>query len=707
VKLSLSNKLILLFLAMALIPTLVVGVLSYANTYDALSKQIHTQINNTASRQVIEVNKLVDADYEDLNLFADRQQVRSLLQTYSQQPTLQNQRTLSAALTTAQQDNETFRRIHVLDTHGKIVGSSDSRFIGKDYSNTEIYKLGSKQADVSIFFKDIDGRLSQYLTTPLTLPYSSTKIGTVILEAETDSYNLIAQNYADVGKTGETLLTYKAGNQQYYLLPLRFNENAALQPVKATTTGNKTIDYRGHAVVAVSREIPRTDWTLQVKIDEAEVYASVLHMRNITVLIILLTIALTIPIGWFFARIIIRPIRRLTTAAEKIRAGNTSLRVRVESSDEIGTLSAAFNDMTTSLVDSQARLSSSILSLPFGLAVIDSHNRIILSNKLFSKLVGHAIPADPSKTPEVLKRINADFNPAIDILKSIKRAQDKTTSIEKNIEYGPLFFRLFFSPIITDAQRVIGTVMIIEDTTERAALDRSRDEFFSIASHELRTPLSAIRGNSDMALQFYSKQLKDPDLHQMVVDIHEASLRLISIVNDFLDISRLEQEKAIFNVTTFNLTDLVQQILREYDVTGSRKKLALELTPKSKPIMVAADADRTRQVIISLLSNAVRFTKEGGVKIQLTVTKDRVKMTMTDTGSGIPVEAQHLLFRKLQQASASILTRDDTQSTGLGLYTSKLIVEGMGGKIYLEKSEVNVGSTFAVELPRTVNIRLR
>jgi signal transduction histidine kinase len=196
----------------------------------------------------------------------------------------------------------------------------------------------------------------------------------------------------------------------------------------------------------------------------------------------------------------------------------------------------------------------------------------------------------------------------------------------------------------------IGTVVTVDDITEQKALQRSRDEFFSIASHELRTPLTAIRGNTSMIQDYFPKALADPDLKSMIDDIHESSVRLITLVNDFLDTSRLELGKIKFDIKPVNVPEL-------------------------------------------------KFTEAGSVTIAVRQNGTQCEMRVTDTGKGIPLDSQSLLFRKFQQASNNILTRDSTRSSGLGLYISKLIINGMNGAIELESSVENQGSTFLVSLP--------
>jgi signal transduction histidine kinase len=164
----------------------------------------------------------------------------------------------------------------------------------------------------------------------------------------------------------------------------------------------------------------------------------------------------------------------------------------------------------------------------------------------------------------------------------------------------------------------IGVVILIDDITEAKVIARSKDEFFSIASHELRTPLTAIRGNASMMLDYYKDAFKDPDLKQMMLDINDASVRLIGIVNDFLDMSSLEMSKIEFKLEKMDMAGVIKEVLKEYEVAGTNNKISLELVePVSKIAQVVADRNRIKQVLINLVGNGLKFTKDGGIKIEL------------------------------------------------------------------------------------------
>ena len=253
---------------------------------------------------------------------------------------------------------------------------------------------------------------------------------------------------------------------------------------------------------------------------------------------------------------------------------------------------------------------------------------------------------------------------------------------------------------------LIGAAVLLEDRTQAKDAQRSRDEFFSIASHELRTPLTAIRGNTAL-LKAYREKLEPKEVEAMINDIGDASIRLIGIVNDFLDTSSLETGKRIYKKESLNLVDLAQETIREYQTTGSLKMLYLTFVPPVNTMEnVIGDKDRVKQILVNLVGNAVKYTDKGGVIVSIERDNGFIKALITDTGKGIPQEIQPGLFNKFHQGpKGEIYTRDVIHGSGLGLYISKMLVEGMGGKIALEKSASGIGSTFSFELPMDKGIK--
>jgi PAS domain S-box-containing protein len=346
----------------------------------------------------------------------------------------------------------------------------------------------------------------------------------------------------------------------------------------------------------------------------------------------------------------------------------------------------------------KARLLTLVNNIPLGFIMFDHEGKLLLKNPAFEKTLN--ISAYYADIDSINNALGKDFSVKDNYIKCI--STKKQIDI-KELSYNGKYFRLLFAPIISGDSKFscLGVVILIQDITEAKVIDRSKEEFFSIASHELRTPLTAIRGNTALIQQYYGDKINsDKDLAEMINDIHSSSKRLIDIVNDFLNASRLEQGRMKFNKEPVDLVDLAKNVVKEYQATGLLNNLYLKLDPPSEEMpKVFSDLEKTRQVIINFIGNAIKCTEKGGITVVISKDEGFVKLSVSDTGRGIEKNQQGLLFKKFVQTEQSILTRDTTQGTGLGLYISKLMIEGMGGQIQLEKSEVNVGSVFSFSLP--------
>ncbi len=345
----------------------------------------------------------------------------------------------------------------------------------------------------------------------------------------------------------------------------------------------------------------------------------------------------------------------------------------------------------------KARFSASINSLRLGFVMFDKDGWILFSNRSFDRLLGL-----DNKLKDI-KVIDGVLGNELRLKEKFDQCIENAQPLEvRETSFKDKFLRLFFAPIFStdNSFEIIGVVLVIEDITERKIIERSRDEFFSIASHELRTPLTAIRGNTSLIEQYYKDKLADNDLKQMIDDIHLSSTRLIEIVNEFLNMSRLEMGRMVFKKDVINPIEIAKSVVNDYQSMASEKKLYLQFIEPSEPTpQVVGDRDRVREIIVNLIGNAIKYTEHGGITLSVEVQGNFVKIAVNDTGRGVTPENKQLLFRKFQQATSSIYTRDALKGTGLGLYISKLMSEGMNGKVELDKTEVGKGSTFSLSLP--------
>ena len=237
---------------------------------------------------------------------------------------------------------------------------------------------------------------------------------------------------------------------------------------------------------------------------------------------------------------------------------------------------------------------------------------------------------------------------------------------------------------------------IVRDITERQKMDRMKSEFVSTVSHELRTPLTSIRGSLGLIAGGAVGDL--PAKMRQLIDIaYSNSERLIRLINDILDIEKIESGKIVVNMQTHALMPLIEQALAANKGYAEQHGVRFVLAQRLDAAMVNVDADRLMQVMANLLSNAAKFSPpNAAVSIHVSAVDNRVRIAVTDSGPGVPESFQGKIFQKFTQADAS-----DTRQkggTGLGLAISKILVERMHGSIDFE-STPNQGSTFFFELP--------
>jgi signal transduction histidine kinase len=227
-------------------------------------------------------------------------------------------------------------------------------------------------------------------------------------------------------------------------------------------------------------------------------------------------------------------------------------------------------------------------------------------------------------------------------------------------------------------------------------IDKQKDEFISVAAHELRSPLTAIKGYLSMVIEGDGGKIPDT-ARSYLSDASAVNDRLVRLVNNMLNVSRIEEGRLVYQMEDTELVKVVEEVYFSFKFEAKRKKLDFKMdVADGIDDTVRVDPDRVREVIGNLVSNAVKFTEEGSVTIKLyNPKKDTIRCDVIDTGPGITKPEQKKLFQKFFRASS---TEGKTMGTGLGLYITKLLVERFGGKIGLE-SEFGRGSTFWFSLP--------
>ncbi len=255
-------------------------------------------------------------------------------------------------------------------------------------------------------------------------------------------------------------------------------------------------------------------------------------------------------------------------------------------------------------------------------------------------------------------------------------------------------------------ERNIVIELQVEEQTKELALardkalegSRMKSDFLASMSHEIRTPLTAIIGMAELL----SDTKLDNDQKKYVKVFRKAGDTLLSLVNDILDLSKIEAEQLVLEHIPFDLLDVIEESVEIYSIRAAENRVELisNFDPKSD-MQRSGDPARLRQIILNLISNAIKFTKEGHILVMVQGTNsDEVQISVSDTGVGIPEEKQQAIFASFTQADSS--TTREYGGTGLGLTISKRLVEMMNGRIWVE-SEEGVGSTFSFTVKLPVN----
>ena len=393
---------------------------------------------------------------------------------------------------------------------------------------------------------------------------------------------------------------------------------------------------------------------------------------------------------------ILRPIASLTRSVREIQQGNLDLVVNVRSQDEIGQLGEAINRMAASLREfrrsdqahllrTQRSTQLALDSLSDAVAICDPGGKIELANETARQLFGLAPEstvdeAGNEKITEIFQRVSRKERPY--------RPKGYEAAIQVFIKEEEHFFLPQAVPIFDQERQLVGVTLMLTDVTRWRHLDEVKTDLISTVSHELKTPLTSIRLAIHVLLE-EKLGLLSPQQMELLVAAREDSDRLYRVIEDLLDISRIESGQAEITLQPVNVEELVLQATDKMRATFLDRKITLNLDLAPDVPRVLADPTRLQLVFDNLLSNALKYTRMGG---QVTITArpedGMVRFAVEDTGIGIAPEFLPRLFEKFFRVPGQ-----DQISSGLGLTIAKEIVEAHGGTINVA-SEPGQGTKF-------------
>ena len=412
---------------------------------------------------------------------------------------------------------------------------------------------------------------------------------------------------------------------------------------------------------------------------------------------LVLGLILTLALGAIISAMISKPLVEMSIIAKKMTKGDFSKKIYTRSNDEIGDLANVLNYMAEEIKNKmkkisyeEAKLNTVISSMFEGIMLTDEKGQILMMNPSLRKLFLIDSPPEGKRPIEILR--NNDIQDMVDnIIKEHRRLAK-----EENLT-GPAGEKTILvngAPVIKDAV-MEGVILVFHDITELRRLERVRQDFVANVSHELRTPLSNIKGYSETLL---GGAMRDTANSKEFIDIiYRESERLSKIIDDLLDISRMESGKVKMVFLPVEAGPAIKKVVDVLKNSTAGKSINIELSIQDNLPKMLADEGRFTQVLLNLLDNAIKYTPERG-NIRITVSKKEnfVQIEVADTGAGIPEKDIPRIFERFYRVDKA--RSRELGGTGLGLSIVKHIVQAHGGEVGVT-STLGKGSTFSFTIP--------
>lgn len=394
-----------------------------------------------------------------------------------------------------------------------------------------------------------------------------------------------------------------------------------------------------------------------------------------------------------------RPLKQIETVINHISEGDYSEYYKGMDYPEIMALGQTVNKLADSLeeknrtiLQSNERLSALLDRLIVGVVLLDSEQRIEMMNPAVYQILGI--------DENLLGRSFLEMSKSYGLVQIIQQTYQKKKNRNEEIYiYYPNERILDVNTMVVPDAKGNQVIVLLYDITEIRRLEKVRTDFVANASHELRTPVTALKGFSEVLLD---GALDDPDrLRQFLEIIYKESKRLEILVNDILELSRVEQKQVPMKREWISLNETVETCFKIIKPQAAAKGLKLRLlSNNADPIRFIGDQSRLEQILNNLIYNAVNYTDKGGkISVLLEETEDEIVFHVADTGIGIPEESIERLFERFYRVDKG--RSRNSGGTGLGLSIVRYLVQNMGGTISV-KSTLGLGSTFTVHLPKVV-----
>jgi signal transduction histidine kinase len=703
VRLKLLPKFVLILTLLALIPLILVGLRTIQINREGMQAailELHTNLATHLAENVqsylanleSEINYIQKTISGDMSWSGRQAVLQALLDT--------NENFVSVSIVGRDGDELLKAYNPVLEKEPKLETRSN------DQTFTAFWKKPKTASISGVYFKDSEPRMNIIFpleSSPAHCLYTSISLQNL--------WNNITR--AKIGSTGFAFLVDEAGRIIAHPdITLAKNKTSAAelpivrQVLKAKTVGSSEFldPATKKDIVGAYSPIKALNWGVIIQQDKQEAYFSVYEMQKQAVILIIISLLAAAGLAYVIARGLTRPLLKLNIAAKSIAQRDFSTRVTVNTHDELQDLAETFNEMTSELerydkmqidkiVAEKMKTEAVIFSIAEGILMLDREGRILLANKHAQEVLN--LPQAGWEDRFVWEFIKTEDmkNVFTEII------QNPTANLTKEVDLSTpelaRFYAFSAGEVKTpERNEKIGLVTVLRNITLEKELDKMKEDFLHSITHDLRNPMTSIRG----FLKFLIDGVGGPitaQQKQMLGTMDRASLRLLVLINDILDIAKLEAGKMTLSLSAMDIRPLAGRVIELHSGLALKKLIkVVQDFPENLPL-IQADPELIERVLSNLLANALKFTPENGeVSVKVQDVGNDLRVEVKDTGDGIPSEYIDKIFDKFQQVAGQ-----RKGGTGLGLTICKNIIEAHLGRIWAE-SKLGEGAKFIFTIPR-------
>lgn len=508
----------------------------------------------------------------------------------------------------------------------------------------------------------------------------------------------------------EIILTLEESYQDYLVAFSQLQEPEPNQTLASTTYYYETLLPAFEAVRQTSIELRELNQRTMVSASERARQVShkaIWSMAAIGVIAVGSGLAFSL----LLSNRLVQPLREMIHATGRIADGDYDVAITVKSDDELGVLAQEIMTMSQNLktfhelnvgnlIAEKQRSESIIRSISDGLVVVDAEFKIIAINPIAATLLNTTSEQargshflDILNHPDLyhyLKTTAQTGNPP--------QLNDNQSILSRETEHQAQYYKFAITPVTTEEGIMLGVVLLLQDVTKLKELDRLKSEFVATASHELRTPLTGMAMALNLLLETTQQKLSERELELLHAAAEDVE-RLRTLVNDLLDLSKIEAGRIEMEFVSVAVELLIEKAVSLMNIQAQEKQIQLTYHIPTPLNPVQADPTKIIWVLTNLIANALRYTETGGhIQVSAELRGESVYLSVADNGAGIPWEYQAKIFDKFVQ----VKTEKDVGGSGLGLAICKELVKAHGGLIWVD-SVPGEGSRFTFTLPVFAN----